>query len=251
MKTFLMGDVHGYLMGVRALLQKARLITPEGAWSGGDSHLIFLGDLVDRGPDGIGVIELVMRLQSQAAAAGGEVRCLIGNHEIQLLAAHRFSRHDRHFVDSWRRNGGQDSDIARLTPRHLAWLRNLPAMLRRGDRLLVHADAALYLDYAPTLEGVNSAFRAALASPDADDWDDLISDFSQHRAFADARRGDRLVRDFLRHYGGTQIVHGHTPIPVMADILQPTAPFTYGDGRVVNIDGGMAMGAPGFLWQVA
>jgi diadenosine tetraphosphatase ApaH/serine/threonine PP2A family protein phosphatase len=250
MKIYLMGDVHGYLHALIALLHRARLVTLDGAWIGGSARLIFLGDLVDRGPDGIGVIELVMRLQSQAAAAGGEVRCLIGNHEIQLMAAHRFARQDRHFVDAWRRNGGQDSDIARLTPRHLAWLRNLPAMLRINDRLLVHADAPLYLDYAPTLEGVNAAFRAALASPDADDWDDLISDFSQHRAFASPRGGDRVLRDFLRHYGGKQIVHGHTPIPVMADIIMPTEPFVYADGRVVNIDGGMAMGSPGFLWQI-
>jgi len=193
----------------------------------------------------------VMRLQSQCAPVGGEVRCLLGNHEIQFLAAHRFARQDRHFIETWRRNGGQDADMARLTPRHIAWIRNLPAIMRLGPRLLLHADAGLYLAHAPTIEGVNASFRATLNSPDPGDWEDLVSDFSQHRAFASQRKGEGMMRDYLRYYGGEQIVHGHTPIQVMADVIVPVEPFIYLDKRVVNIDGGMAMGAPGFIWQVA
>ena len=56
--------------------------TEEGAWSGGRASLWLLRDYVDRGPDGVGVIELIMRLQEQAADAGGtdeaENRCRIG-----------------------------------------------------------------------------------------------------------------------------------------------------------------------------
>ena len=49
-----------------------------------------MGDLVDHGPDGIGAVELVMRLQQQAARTGGRVQVLLGNHDMLLLAAHRF-----------------------------------------------------------------------------------------------------------------------------------------------------------------
>ncbi|MBL8133803.1 MAG: serine/threonine protein phosphatase [Anaerolineae bacterium] len=250
MTTYIIGDIHGHLTQAQALLENVRLIDSAGSWTGGPAVLWFIGDLVDRGPDGVGVIELVMRLQSQASAVGGQVTCLLGNHEIQLLAAHRFAR-DAYFVNSWRRNGGMDSDMARLTPRHLTWLRSLPAMGRLGRKLMVHADATVYLNMAPTLEGVNAAFRATLNSDDADEWEDLLSDFSEHRAFASMRRGEQYLRDFLRHYGGDQIVHGHTPIQIMADVIKPTGPFFYLDKRAVNVDGGMAMGAAGFIWQIA
>ncbi|MBK8024101.1 MAG: serine/threonine protein phosphatase [Chloroflexi bacterium] len=250
MKTYIIGDIHGQLDHAHRLLQEAKLADTGGAWIGGDSVLWFIGDLVDRGPDGIGVVDLVMRLQSQAPSVGGSVHCLLGNHEIQLLAAHRFVR-DSYFVNAWRRNGGQDSDIARLTQRHVVWMRNLPAMARLDKRLLVHADATLYLGMAPTVEGVNAAFRSILNSDDANDWEDLIGDFSEHRAFASMRRGEQHARDFLRHYGGEQLVHGHTPIQIMADVIRPTGPFFYLDNRVVNVDGGMAMGAQGFIWQIA
>lgn len=251
MKTFLIGDIHGALTRLVALLRNAKLIDDADAWIGADAKLIFLGDLIDRGPDGIGVIELIMRLQSQAAPVGGDVRCLLGNHEAQFLAAYRFGKAEPHFLAAWRRNGGLDSDMARATPRHMSWLRNLPAMMRLGSRLLVHADSAIYLSHGPTIEGVNASIRAVLNNPEPDDWEDLIDDFSQHRAFASQRRGEATMRDFLRHYGGEQIVHGHTPIQVMGDVITPTEPFYYLEKRVVNIDGGMAMGAPGFIWQIS
>lgn len=250
MKTYIMGDVHGHLERLTNILIESHLIGSNGAWSGGDAHLWFIGDLVDRGPDGIGVIELVMRLQSQASAVGGRVQCLLGNHEIQMLAAHRFAKSGSFFVNAWRRNGGLDSDISRLNHQHIAWMRSLPAMARLGPRLLIHADATIYLNHAPTIDGVNASLRTILTSGNPDEWEDLIGDFSEHRAFASMRYGERNLRDYLRHFGGDQIVHGHTPIPLMADVLKPTAPFSYLDRHVVNVDGGMAMGAPGFIWQI-
>lgn len=250
MTTYIMGDVHGQYERLLTILHNANLIDDTNAWSGGDTTLWFMGDLVDRGPDGVGVIDLVMRLQNEAAAAGGKVGCLLGNHEVQMLAAQRFPKPSGYFVTSWRRNGGLDSDMARLTPRHLGWMRNLPAMTKLGDRLLIHADAGLYLNYAPTIDGVNIVIKSILTGTDEGDWEDLISDFSEHRAFASMRNGEHQLRDYLRYFGGEQIVHGHTPIPVMADVIAPNAPFFYLDRRCANVDGGMAMGAPGFIWKL-
>ena len=64
-----------------ALLRSTNLVTDELRWGGDNATLCFVGDFVDRGPDGIGCIELVMRLQREAADAGGQVIALLGNHE--------------------------------------------------------------------------------------------------------------------------------------------------------------------------
>jgi hypothetical protein len=54
-------------------------------WIGGRAHLIFCGDLVDRGPDDRAVLDVVRALQKQAESAGGRVHALLGNHEVMNL----------------------------------------------------------------------------------------------------------------------------------------------------------------------
>lgn len=66
---YVVGDVHGYLDELLAALAEQGLIDSEGRWAAGNARLWFLGDFTDRGPDGIGVIDLVMRLSAEAAAA--------------------------------------------------------------------------------------------------------------------------------------------------------------------------------------
>ena len=81
---YIIGDVHGQLKKLVKLLQYEQLIDDECSWKAGTARLWFMGDFVDRGPDGIAVLDLVMRLQSEAAAAGGCVASLQGNHEMLL-----------------------------------------------------------------------------------------------------------------------------------------------------------------------
>jgi len=79
------GDLHGDLDNALAVLQLAGVIDALGQWSGGDTTLVQTGDVTDRGPDSKELIELLARLELQAAAAGGRVVALNGNHEIMNL----------------------------------------------------------------------------------------------------------------------------------------------------------------------
>jgi len=59
----------------------------------------------------IGVVNLLMRLQREAAHRAGQVSAVLGNHEVLLLAASRFGdarRRDSHntFHGDWHRFGG-------------------------------------------------------------------------------------------------------------------------------------------------
>ena len=78
-------DIHGAYDAMVNTLQQAEVIDSELAWRGDDTQLVIVGDILDRGPNSRAAMDLLMRLEAEAAAAGGEVRVLIGNHESMLL----------------------------------------------------------------------------------------------------------------------------------------------------------------------
>lgn len=84
-RTVAVADIHGELEGFREILKTAELIDEAGRWNGGSATLVQLGDYLDRGPDVRAVMDLLMRLQTEAREAGGEVVVLLGNHEQMNL----------------------------------------------------------------------------------------------------------------------------------------------------------------------
>src|SRR5205085_9388503 len=71
------GDVHGDFERFTAVLRSAELIDEDGNWTGGTTHLVQVGDVLDRGPDSREAMDLLMKLEPQAAKAGGYVHALI------------------------------------------------------------------------------------------------------------------------------------------------------------------------------
>ncbi|HEX7734360.1 MAG TPA: metallophosphoesterase family protein [Ktedonobacteraceae bacterium] len=256
-QTYVIGDVHGQLKKLNKLLREIHLVDEHQAWTGGSATLWFIGDLVDRGPDSIAVLNLVMRLQAEAQQAGGQVACLLGNHELMMLAAYRFGRRSTglssSFITRWKQNGGNRKDLAELTREHLDWLAQLPAMALTAKRLLFHADAPFYLRYGSTIEEVNSAVRALLKKSDDLAWEELIEDFARRGAFATSHSGPDFARRYLITFGGEQLIHGHTPITAFtrASAKTITTPLIYAEQQCINVDGGMFLGGPGFIYQVS
>jgi len=79
------GDVHGSYDKLISLLKGTGVVDETLAWSGGSTHLVFIGDLIDRGPQELAVLDLVRRLEEEAPSAGGQVHALLGNHEVMNL----------------------------------------------------------------------------------------------------------------------------------------------------------------------
>ncbi|MGB7220005.1 MAG: metallophosphoesterase [Vicinamibacterales bacterium] len=80
------GDVHGAYQRLVDILRATGLIDAQLRWSGQAAHLVQLGDVVDRGPDSRQALDLLRRLEAEAALAGGAVHLLLGNHEVMLMA---------------------------------------------------------------------------------------------------------------------------------------------------------------------
>jgi len=84
-RVVVIGDVHGAFDSLVEILQAAGLIDQTLLWTGGEAHLVMLGDVVDRGPKSRAALTLIMKLQIEAEHAGGRVHFVLGNHEAMNL----------------------------------------------------------------------------------------------------------------------------------------------------------------------
>ncbi|HCG00586.1 MAG TPA: serine/threonine protein phosphatase [Chloroflexi bacterium] len=250
---YVIGDAHGQLAKVRRLLSSSGLIDSDGNWSAGSATLLFTGDFCDRGPHGIEVVELVMRLQEQAEDVGGSVAALLGNHEVMLLGARKFPEFEASFGSSfyelWEFNGGHDSDLRQLSDGQAEWLAGLRALVVAEEILFMHCDATFYMDFGKTADDVNEAIRAMLHSEDPHAWEEVMSPYFDRGAFIQGHGGVAAAKKVLQTLGGSRIVHGHTPIPYLTSQNpgEVTGPLLYAEGLCLDVDGGMYMGGPGFV----
>jgi hypothetical protein len=248
-RTYIVGDVHGQLDKLIVHLQREVLIDNACQWCGGDAVVWFLGDFFDRGPDGIGVVDLVMRLQVEAPETGGRVSAILGNHELLISSVDKFgaTRDPFPFKEVWQMNGGQENDLAAFEQRHFEWISQLPAMAIEGENLLIHADSSLYVEYGRTVDAVNEAARAVLMSDDPEAWRKMLVQFSDRFAFI-GPNGRKHAKAFLHLYGAERVIHGHTPIALLTgdDPETVTRPLIYADGLCMNAEAGMYLGV-GFI----
>ncbi len=146
---FVIGDTHGEFDRVRRLLANAGLINATARWSGGSSHLVFLGDVFDRGEDVTALLWFIYRLEVEAEAAGGRVHVVLGNHEIMAMTDDlRYVARKERLVSYLHQV--EYADL--FSPRHSVlgrWLATKPVLLRIDEVLLAHGGVSpVYLDYS-------------------------------------------------------------------------------------------------------
>lgn len=125
-------DLHGCLHSFRHLVEEKLRLTPADT-------LYVLGDFVNKGPDSRGVLDYLMQLP----AAGYQVHCLLGNHDLELLEAARNHRP----MASWAAPADSGLTLgsfgvaqpADIPEPYLRWIEALPLSLELPDFVLVHA----------------------------------------------------------------------------------------------------------------
>lgn len=144
---FVIGDVHGKAKMLKELLKK---------WDG-ESQLIFLGDLIDRGEDSRAVLECVKSLVDKQGAI-----CISGNHEYMFLT---WLDNPESGYAHYRRNGGDTTinsilgrpldtpvdgveDAKRVSeeaPDLVYFIRQMPFFVETDNYIFVHAGVDLTL----------------------------------------------------------------------------------------------------------
>lgn len=137
-KTFVMSDPHGRLNLVIHLLQANGVIDSQLRWAYGDNQLVVIGDIFDRGYDVPQIFWLFYKLEAEAAACGGRVSVLLGNHEpMELAGDMRYAKPKYKLLAeklgfSYRHLFGTNTELGK-------WLGTRNAMQIIGRNLFVHA----------------------------------------------------------------------------------------------------------------
>ena len=254
------GDVHGAFEPLVAVLRANGLIDEANNWSGGNAHLVSLGDLLDRGPRSRDVLDLLRKLQDQAKLAGGRVHVVLGNHEVLNLLGDLSYVSDAEFAafapqstkplsteTTLVRPPGYDELLAALGPdgTYGAWLLTLPAMIQINDTVFVHGGLSPALgtrDLVSINAEIAAELRHALNSlqlPKAqrnDEVANLLGDSGPfwYRGTASCHPllEQPILTRQLRQLGAARVVIGHTPTPTRK-------PLTRLNEQVFAIDTGM------------
>ncbi len=264
-QVYVVGDVHGDLVNLRRQLW-ARGLLRGNKWRKGD-HLICVGDYTDRNRGGLEVLRLLRPLEEQ-----GQVTCLLGNHDVVMLATALLIRRYGGLPPSYQpgtpaaQQGDEESIMAWLFVAcgafieeaqalagdevMLAWLRRQPLVTRRADLLVVHADSAQPLMWGRTVAEVNLFGRRVTEGENLSEFLALYTGLTNRYAFASGdgtegplsgdHRGPKaraaapeLLDRMLAQFGGRVLVHGHSVFNT-AD----AKPLIYAAGRAVNVDRG-------------
>jgi hypothetical protein len=212
-RVIAVGDVHGASVGLEHILRRAGLVDDSGHWNGRDAILVQMGDMLDRGRDVRGVMDLLMRLQDEAPRTGGRVEVLMGNHEaMNLLGIRRdvnvqaydtfadtesaarledaWDRYARYQVRRERAAGRPVPDFgdadrqAWLDALPLGWLEYVEAMSANGlyGQWLRHRPAAIEIGdvlfvhggVSPEIQGLRPEALNRRLAEELEVWDDVF-----------------------------------------------------------------------------
>jgi hypothetical protein len=157
------GDLHGEYEAACALLRASRVIDDELHWTFGNGHVVFNGDVFDRGDRVTEALWLIYRLEQEAKQAGGRVHVVLGNHEVMVLRGDLRYVNDKYlqlvapeFGLAYDELFGTESELGR-------WLRAQNAVVKINDLVFVHGGISPEVaDLGLSPERINKEIRRGL-----------------------------------------------------------------------------------------
>ncbi len=260
------GDIHGDLEALCHVLLDRGVIDESGGWTGGQAHLVLVGDLVGGSPHSRLLLNFLMRLAGEATQSMGRVHALLGNHDL-LPVQNNFRKMtgaEKRLYKSYPVRGAQGRRIDHVfagNSVYAEWIRSRNAIIRIGETLFVHAGLDEWAAHVEPAE-VNTTVRAWIRywqgvderPPKKTEWAAQSEKgplwtraFKVRLAKGGKRPKEGISRKqldaILESLAVRRIVIGHAPVK-KGKIL---AAHPYYDERVVMIDTGISHGDGGAL----
>lgn len=238
-------DIHGAYDSYLNLLKATGIIDNELNWKFGKGHLVVLGDIFDRGNMVTEVFWHLFGLEKQAAAAGGMVHILLGNHEIMVLSKTLNYLNEKYkkvesisktrYFDLYSRNSVLGN-----------WIRSMPVVITIDNIIFVHAGISPDLvERNLTFTKINQIFcsdivgRVLIENDENEELMFLVRNSGPvwYRGyFTDKDFSERILNSILGFYKKEHIVVGHTPSSDISSLF---------NNKIFGVDAGIGDNQPG------
>lgn len=150
-KMLVFSDIEGNMPALVSLLKKAGVINNSLEWTYGKGHVVYAGDMFDRGSQVIECLWLIYKLEAEATAAGGKIHFILGNHDIMNLINDLRYVNNKYFISS---EIMQEpiSTIHDATSELGKWLRSKNAIEKIGPYIFLHGGIS------PTIANLNLSY---------------------------------------------------------------------------------------------
>jgi len=259
-KFLALSDFHGRYEGFVKLLKHTGVINDSLQWIFGTGSVFMLGDVLDRGDHQTEIMWLAYKLETEAAAAGGNFSTVNGNHELMVLTGDLRYLHEKYPAVATA-IGKTVNDLFNTSSLFGKWIRARNTIIRAGNYVYLHAG------YSPTLyssqitiptinngirdylNGVSNSTTALLSGTNGPVWyrgyyqetyatqsevDNIVQFLSCGRIFTGHTRHDEIQFRYNGKVIGVDVEHGSTGVdPLGVEGLL----YENGTGYRVRTDG--------------
>lgn len=212
-RTIVIGDLHGMYEETVELLERCGASV--------DDRIIFLGDMIDRGPDNDKCVDLVMSIEEKQA----EQACILGNHEQTHL---EHVEHVRVWGELPEMPKTHTATRAQLQKKHYDYFRGLPLYIKLPEHNAVCVHAGVFPDRTIEEQRPHHLLHIQMINPEI-----LSDDHRREKTMWPSKVSDKDGWSFWTHHwkGPERVIFGHSVLD--RPLVLPTA---------VGIDGGAVFG---------
>ncbi|MDR3340876.1 MAG: metallophosphoesterase [Candidatus Symbiothrix sp.] len=232
-KIFCIGDIHGEYDALVSLLKKHKIISEDLNWRFGNGHVVFCGDVFDRGDKVTETLLFIYKLEQQATCVKGKVHFLLGNHEMMALNGNlKYLNKKYKYIQD--KLGVNYTYLYNENTLIGEWIRTKNTIVKINDLLFVHGGIHPDIPLRNySLENINNYVRNYLTH----------KDFNQNALYLTGTNGPLWYRGYLdkdekrlnmndilcilKYYNAKKIIFAHTPVDRISSLY---------DGKLIAID---------------
>lgn len=231
-KMLIVSDIEGNFRGLTMILKGAGIVNDKFEWIFGNGHLIFAGDLFDRGVNVTECLWLIYKLESEAELQGGKVHLILGNHEMMNLKKDFRYVRSKYLINADSLKLEYENWYAANTELG-KWLRSKNSIEKIGDFLIMHAGISKdFPSDSLSLTDINNNIRSSIDKHfnKGEASKDIFIGSSGplwYRGIVNETETQNDIDNTLSAYNSSKMILGHT--------IVDTIKYLY-DKKVIAID---------------